>query len=1069
MKFRIGILILIVALIVLPLTAFSSGIAYAYSGKDIEVIFSNNNVSFTPETIEAGYSFEYIPDMIVRISCRISGDKTAKSQITIKKNGETQNAILSAGTYNVTAAVQPSDGSDFIYRTFEVQVTPKRLESLSFDAESINIEFGDTLEPKVILSEDVAKNTTTTFDYYADSTKTVPIDKPTKSGTYYVVATVSGLNYIGEVESELHIAKSTCMLEANNPNPDITYSKSAFGDYGADLVTLLDIKITNTNSQSHSLVSYIKVDGEFVEQPTIVFPGEYEYKVFFLDGENYTASPLYGTITVHKAQPEFEFLYDLKLVYHNGIDVKEECLKFCNADGGFTIKNTIDDSTINLIELNVKFFDENGVELLDSPSICGNYQVQFRTTESEFYLPSTSEIKSFTIAKRDISGEITTFGEQSIEYGVDYDFTNKFTIPESYAVTPSFVYKKLDDNGEVTEELSEKPTSPGKYAIVLSINADNVFATKTLVYNINKLNIPLEKITVSGLSYIYGDNVSINVEVDSSYGITGDDITFIYRIKNGDKLDKKPTLVGNYEAEIIIDSDIYSVRKTVDFNIAKKDLKIKALSKNVVYGDKLFVKQNDAYLASDFEIVGLVSDSDIPSILSNITVYVGDDSYTTNNMNMVVGDYKMTVSGVNPNYNVIDVGSGVLTVTKRQLNVSVANITQYVGTSYSPTITVSNSVYNDLAENMALLFEVYFTADEAIVENPSSVGEYDIAIKIKADNVDCQELKNYTIKYTYGKLTLLDNQKTDNNNHITLVGRFDQSVNFSVNEIKANDSVNEAIKAIDSKYEVDKLLYIPYTFETVDKSAFKLKINVSGMETKNLKVMIGYSTQVFEETAFTIEGNFIVLKLDTMASYYAICREASLPFLIIIIAIVAGVVVIGVVVILILYFKGAFIKSKKNDDVALSGAVVRKEGVKSDDDELDELIENFDQSSVVVKEDPAKRIQRTQEMELREQYRLKLKRMRSTDKTLSDTISNLGLSNNDFDEEAAIDRLIEEDRKEKQRQDEENRRLREENEKKQQQETGFVINERKGGTLNQTTNPVKPNSIIDDDDDIIDV
>ena len=120
MKFRIGILILIVALIVLPLTAFSSGIAYAYSGKDIEVIFSNNNVSFTPETIEAGYSFEYIPDMIVRISCRISGDKTAKSQITIKKNGETQNAILSAGTYNVTAAVQPSDGSDFIDRTFEV-------------------------------------------------------------------------------------------------------------------------------------------------------------------------------------------------------------------------------------------------------------------------------------------------------------------------------------------------------------------------------------------------------------------------------------------------------------------------------------------------------------------------------------------------------------------------------------------------------------------------------------------------------------------------------------------------------------------------------------------------------------------------------------------------------------------------------------------------------------------------------------------------------------------------------------------------------------------------------------
>ena len=91
------------------------------------------------------------------------------------------------------------------------------------------------------------------------------------------------------------------------------------------------------------------------------------------------------------------------------------------------------------------------------------------------------------------------------------------------------------------------------------------------------------------------------------------------------------------------------------------------------------------------------------------------------------------------------------------------------------------------------------------------------------------------------------------------------------------------------------------------------------------------------------------------------------------------------------------------------------------------------------------------------------------DKTLSDTISNLGLSNNDFDEEAAIDRLIEEDRKEKQRQDEENRRLREENEKKHQQETGFVINERKGGTVNQTTNRVKPNSIIDDDDDIIDV
>ena len=1071
MKLKVSVLVLVLAMTIVSVFSVFGITAAAYTSSDIEIEFSNNQVAFVPETNSTGYTFDYSKGMSVKIVGKIADDPDAKSGTVIKLGDEVQNGIYKAGVYDVTVSVTPSSGSGFVYKAFKVTVNKMVVENIRFDEQSVNVEYGDELNPKLLIDDEISQNARIDFVYYK-ADKSSEIDKPVNVGEYIVKAIIDGDNYSGEAESSLVISKANCGIDVGSPDPIAQYSKAVSEKGGFGIIELLNASIVNAdNVKNHELETFVKNGDEYVLQDKILVPGVYEYKLFFKNGDNYDASPVYGTITIEKATVTVTPPSDLQITYSVDMDLVSEIRALLNKNGGFTVKNTADGSVVDDISsenYEITFYDENQT-LISNVENCGSFVVEVTLVENDFYASSSSGKTPFSVIRRNIGAEIITYGEQNFEYGTDYDVISKFVIPQKYAATPTFSYKKniVDD---VFEDVAEKPVLPAKYAVVLSIDTENYYGEKTLIFTISKLSFDESLIEVENTEYVYGDEVNIKVTVSGEYGFTEQNIGIRYRILNGDLLDKKPVYAGSYQAIIHIENDIYAQDYTVDFVIRKKRLNVKALSKSVIYGDNLFEKDEAGYLETDFVFDGLVG-NDIGSVLSSFVVKAGESS--EKNMNLVVGSYPLKVYGnSNPNYEIVDDNSGVLTVTPRVLTVRVSDVRQYVGYQVTPTITVSNCVYNYLPENMALLFETYFATDNvALTSVPTVSGEYDILARVKADNADCQELKNYTLDFVKGKLTLLNNQKSDSSASLILVGKFDENVDFKVNAIKPNGTVLNAVKEVDSKYTVGKLLYVPYTFETVDDSSFVVRIDCSGYDLEKIKIMIAYSTDSFEEVEYTVFGNYAVIRLNTMASYYAVCVEKTLPLIwIIVIAVACVVVVVGLAIFLWIYFTGAAVKAKKNEneDVSLSGAVLRRSDVKSEDDELDELIENFDQSAVVNKEDPAERLKRKEEEQLREQYRLRIRRMRSGgDKTLSDAYSSLGLSADDFDEEKAIDKLIEEDNAKKRKEEELQKQKKKAEQLKKEQETTFVINERRSGELGNTTMPVTPKA-TDDDDDIID-
>lgn len=1076
MKTKKSVLLFIFLLIltVSAITLFSGTVlAFAYTSNDMQITFKNNSLEFTPTKTENGYSMEYIPDMLISISGSIPSDKSARSDTTITLDGERVSSIYKAGSYEVTVSVYPSDGSSFVFKQFKFEVLKKELQDLRFDPQSINLIYLDELNPKILLDTVVEKSTTTSFVYYTDSTKTTRLETPPKNvGEYWVEGIVSGDNFFGRAESKLTISKSNAEIHNLFTYPEITYSKEDAGENGYDIIELLGATVTNTNTpQKHQLKTFIKVGDEWREQSHLLIPNTYDYKLCFDGEENYAQEAIFGRIVLKKADIEIVANENaLTIPYADNLDAFSAVKSFLNKANGFSVKSLttgLEVSEINENQLSVTFFDLNGNPMDEPPQSVGVYGVNIELVDSLFYNPRESGIITFEIVKRNISDEIIVFAEQKFDYGENYDVESYFSIPSKYSAIPTFELKEIDLDGEIIRALDEKPTLPGRYMAVLHVEDENYFGEKKFIFTILKVQIPESAFIIENLEYVYGDEIGILCEVDIKYHNYPNVITPSFKTMNGEKLDSEPQDVGTYIVSYRFENAIYvgEVEKTL--TISKKDLRISAMNRVVTFGNPLFtLDENNAYKSDDFIIVGLVQEADLPSILSSITVYVGDDNHTTNNVSMVVGNYGMKIEGNHPNYNIIDDNSGVLTIAKRTLTVRTSSVKQYVGFPYSPSITVENSVYNDLAENMVYLFEVFYSTEDGLVLNtpPTLAGTYLINARVKADSIDSLQLKNYELNFVGSTLTLLNNQKSDSENQIILEGKFDANIELVVRTMKVSKDFENVIKEVDKKYDIAKLYYIQYTFNTVDDSSFVMKINRAGIDLQNAKIMVGYNAETFEEVPFTIQGDYIVIRLENMASYYAICTPHKLS-LVWIIVIVVGVVLLlaGVGVFLWIYFSGATVKARKNE-ATLSSAVTAADGVKTEDEEFDELLENFDESTVQKHEDPAKRISREKKEAEREQYRLYLRRMRaSADKNTLDKLGELGITS-DFDEEKAIDQLIERDRKERLRLEEEETRRKAEEEKKKQEETSFTINERRTGTLSGATQPVVPKKKKVDDD-----
>ncbi|MBQ7652790.1 MAG: hypothetical protein IJS93_00230 [Clostridia bacterium] len=1046
---------------------------------DVEIAFYINGVETTPTMQGDKYVLEYQYGMTLRVEGRFTDDREATSSMSVKVDDKYQEtaAIYNAGEYDVRVSLT-YDGT-ITSRNIKLTVAKKTITDISFD-EPIKAQYGVVFSPTVYFDENIT-DVEVTYEYYTDSSKTVSI-VPVDVGKYYVEAVVSGTNYYGVAGAEYEIVKAYAEIKTQINEIQKRYSYAEAGEGGYSLQEAFGITIENAALNSDYLVkSYVLKDGtdEYVYKESITEIGYYSIYFAFSGKESnyYYYKSKEVTFELLKADVSFERKTVLSAPYDEdkaALDV----VKKAYTDGNILLKNQ-DGSVINSVafdQLNVVFYEDETAEvvLAEPSNEVGRLYFTFSFEGNSFYNACESAIFTMDITKRDISGEIYSDVDFSaFSYGAEVYLNDKYTIPAKYVDEPSFAYFSVNENKVVQGELDALPSIPGRYAMRITVTDGKNYEGSAIVYFIiRKVKLSAEQMTVSNLSLVYGSEVNVLCSLPSEYKIKSDEYSVTF-YRKGIQVDK-PITVGDYDVKISVDNAIYTCDVEKKLTISKKDLYIKALDRLIDYGDDFYKMNKTAYPEDAVSIVGLVEGDDKSSILSSIKIYalVGGSAYSNKDSAVKVGVYKLNVRGETDNYNIVDDSSGELTVNKREIKVRVADVEQFLGKQITPKFTITNCAYADAqeSESLSVFFECYYTDEEgkeSFNEPPTEKGRYRIIPRIKKEFENDPFFDNYRCGFISASLNLLDNKLSTSISDVEIEGNFTES-NLTINKLNADKTLQNAVKNASSKYVAKMVLNVPYSIETADNTAFVMYIDYAA--TSDTVVLFGYNNSELTEVPYVYENGKIKLAQKEMGTYYVICEPKTVnKTMVIIIAAAVTVAVVIFIVCLVFYLSGRGVKAKKREEQLVSTGIAPVGNYKSEDEELDEFIENFDESTVQKTEMPAERIAQKEKDELREQYRLRLRRMRTMgDKSIEDQIRNAGINPFDtmFDEEEAIDKMIAADEENKRIREEADRKLKEEQEKEQEKATTFTIKERQSGTLSSGATAAKPKRDGSDDFDI---
>ncbi len=1059
----------ILLLIVLLLFALC-GFQTVFAEEEIRISFFDGEKEIFPNIDNGVYFIEYSEDLELNISGSLTAYPNAESVLRIKQGDNLyvttdKKTFSDAGTYELMIEVK---GGVVKSKTFTLIIEKKKVTDAYFDKDTLSIRYGEKSDPLLILPESVYGNAMVEYRFYRqDGTE---IEKVDSVGEYKVKGVINGKNYYGEIEDTFIVNKADCYIEVENNYVEVSYKLSEAGVNGYDLQEMFGVSVKNTEID-YPLVFEVKGnnDKDFYESRYIRKVDSYLVNISFkgnvdcFENGNVTA-----TFILKKSDISFSISNYVTVIYDNELDiVKSVRDDMYNNDYGYSVYGGGEKLGVDFSSalLSIAFYEDSSCqeEMRELPKNareeCYYYKLFFEG--NDYFNGAESKASKLIIQRRNIIKEISV--KSNIAYSCDeeYDILKTFSLPSVYSEKPLLCYYKIIENGEGVL-LEEKPSKPGSYYCLVTIDSSNYYASFNVRYSIDKLSIPIEKLVVSGLEFTYGDTVSIAAEI-KDFDIQDIDISYYL---NTVKLEATPINAGVYVVCFSVVDDNYILEAERELVIHKKELGVAIAPIKAAYGDDIFVKSGGVYQDDCLSYEGLVLENDEAELNSVISLFavLGEQKLYTKSPLLTVGSYTVKAEGEHRNYD-ISYGEGILTVEKRSLNVSVGNVEQYVGYKLSPKITVSNTAYNDLGRDYATLFECYYTESSGREVTDLVDGRYIIKVRLKSQYEGSSSIANYKMNYINGILTLLSNEKTDEEGNITIIGKFSSDEDFKVRTDISVSNYSKAIQKTSGKADVTEFYYVPYALPTTDGSSFKLRLKSSSLAKEGVKLLVSYDGIEFIEQEFVVVNGQMELSLNTMPSYYAVCVPEGSNLFLLVGLIVGGIVVVVAVVLIVLWRLGTFVKAKKKDGIRLSeGVIAPTEGRKTEDDELDEIIESFDYNSVKKEENPAERLARKESEELRAQYRLKLRRMRNMgDKSISDTMSTLGVDGASYDEEKAITMLIEADETKRKKEDEEKRKIKEKEEAIKKEETSFVVNERKIGTLSgRRVVPKTPH--IDDDD-----
>jgi hypothetical protein len=366
-----------------------------------------------------------------------------------------------------------------------------------------------------------------------------------------------------------------------------------------------------------------------------------------------------------------------------------------------------------------------------------------------------------------------------------------------------------------------------------------------------------------------------------------------------------------------------------------------------------------------------------------------------------------------------------------------------------------NEEYNQLMDAFSLQYKD--SEGNVSTELPTDVGTY--TVQIVANDSDI--LHNYDVKYRTMTLIIKSLSLETSEPTFLVEGQFGTKETLNVKKVngsKYNSTVSEKYKG----YSVVAAYEIADPIETErEQITFRVEAPTN---VRNVKLLYNDGSG-WQEVSYTLEGNYMVFKQTTMASAYIVCARRAINWLLIGL-IVGGVLVAGGIVVVVLMLK----KNQRSKVLAesaskqLAAPTVTAEKV-DENDELDSFIETFDESTVERELTPAERIALREKEEKYQQYKSRLERLRSSDRTMNETLAALGLEKNADDEEI-IARMIAEDEERARKVEEELRREEEEAKAREEEANRTVILERREDEVLEQKTFAPTLTDLDNDDDI---
>ncbi len=861
------------------------------------------------------------------------------------------------------------------------------------------------------------------YRYYADNAAylsgTPLASYPTTIGDYVVEAYADNANYEVNAESGVKpftISQSAATITAKNATLE-------HNGTGYALVTALEANAQGDNYDGQEKLIALVGDSR-TPMSNIDEVGTYDVYFRF---ENTAA------FSSPEAGP-YEFTLNLATVslITKPVTVPFSAMTLKYGDGAADDFYAVNGNGVAIVGLTVdtdysiSYYDANK-QLIDYSldTLPGSYFYKISVRENSYRNSAESDFTQLTITKqmRQIGVGNTTLDYTGADLTISAEQSANvvLTVPsELSSATPIFTY--LKKQGEDYVAFSSVPKEPGEYKV--SVTYENAFytASKEFVVTVNKVDLS-SFITFDDSGYTKGNDnyysrvyngtaatpvpaVTVPTGKPQSGTVISNFVLSQYNRVIGSSaqpLSVAPSAVGQYSVTVSINNPFFSGAVTLFYRINKADLTLKPKDLTVAYGAKPYGADSRDYTDKVLSVRGLAEGDNLNSLLSHLTITI-DNVKNVFDATVEVGTHTLTIGGTTDNYTILS-EEGTLTVEKATLNIIPNAYNQSETATFSPsniTYTYTGAAYDstEFASAVKAAVEIYFVGanevEYTLSQPPTAVGSYSIMAR--------GNMENYTINPIHATFSIYSGKFVSTTAGVTASGKFtaDSSLEFAV--VSANSAVENAVSASFKKYVAAKVISVSGNAATFDNSVIKIDIDVSDIDDDDFKVLAKIDGS-YVEVDWIMDGDKIEIAGDKVASCYVICTKKPINWSLIILigSIVAGVILAVVVVIRI--YRTGFLNFSKGKAAEV---VKPSENARTEDDEFDDMIANFDASTVADEKSYAEKLEEKRQKEIYEQYKLKLQRARRAgDKAVEDKLRSEGVSK--VDDDAIIRQMIADD------------------------------------------------------------